>query len=333
MPKTKDPYTCPRCGYETQLKADMRKHLYKLKTSCPGQRSKIVLTDEVRQEVLESRVYQIRSDDNSNSCTINNNFNSYVMDMDPQDKLEKLLVWNNNKPYNFGDKIEQEQSIKIRKLDDRSYEFGFRLEKNQFLDIIDKSIQIHGVSDLNRMNILYIKELNKIAIYHDDEWTNYLFDSGINKIIEIVRNYFLESYEKYILYKIFVDKSVTSQESNIYKNLLNEYFQFLAVFNIWPSCKDIENQYFLEDFSHEKEFFLSDFCIDRYNEQCELLKQCEINKTRKIIGDILKNNNGANLKLLNKYIINLAVNDEKFKNHLLNFTTTTATTSTSTTSN
>lgn len=321
MPKARDPYSCPRCGYSTALKADMRKHLYGLKQSCPGQRNKIVLTDDIKNEILESRIYQVRSDDSETSRTVVNvNLNDAVIEMDFREKLQKVLLWNNDRLENFGDKIEQEHRAKIGKLDDRSYEYGYRIEKTQFLDLIDKSIQIEG-TNFNRMNVLYIKELNKIAIYHDDEWMLFLFDSGLNKIIEVIRNYFLESYEKYILYKIFVDKNVTAQEGNIYKNLLNEYYHFLSMFQVWPSCKDLENHYFLEEFSHEKPFFLSDFCIDRYNEQKELVKQSEANKTRKIIGDILKNNNGANLKLLNKHIIDLAVNDEKFKNHLLNITT------------
>lgn len=43
MPKL--PYTCPRGGYKTSSKPDMRKHLYNLIKLCPGQVNDIEFTD------------------------------------------------------------------------------------------------------------------------------------------------------------------------------------------------------------------------------------------------------------------------------------------------
>lgn len=51
------PYTCPRCGYTTFLKADMVKHLYKKAKQCCGFVLNIDLTDDVKQNIMENRIY------------------------------------------------------------------------------------------------------------------------------------------------------------------------------------------------------------------------------------------------------------------------------------
>jgi len=316
--KRKPKYTCPRCGYETAYKGDMRKHLYELNRPCPGCENNIVLTDEIKEIILTNRVYEIQTTDLPTTVpTIN--LNNLVVDMDTRDKIQNILDWRQEHTVNFGELVEANNSEKIENLENRKYRFGFQLDYNNIYEIIDQSVHIKKHEEICKMNLHYISELGKIAIYHDDEWTNYLYDIGLNKVISIIRNYYLESYEKYVLYKIFVDKSASAFECNEYKNRLNEYFRFLAVFDIYPSSKDIMNEEFLTGFSHENSFFISDFCMDRYNEQKIGLKKSDISKIRKQIGDIVKNNSTANVRMLNKYVINLAVNDENFKQRLLDY--------------
>ncbi len=53
------PYTCPRCGYETQSKANMLIH-FERKQGCPCVvNSDVTLTDRVKQNVIENRVYKV----------------------------------------------------------------------------------------------------------------------------------------------------------------------------------------------------------------------------------------------------------------------------------
>jgi len=296
----------------------MRRHLYLLKKQCPGFYNDIELTEDIKNKVLTNRVYEIKTTEKQkDGPTIN--LNNYVFEMDTKDKLESVLDYEQKRPVNLGDQIERANSQKIEKLEDRSYKYGFKLDRHNLFELVDQSIQLTCKNDIHKMNLHYIPELGKIAIYHDDEWTNYLYDSGINKVINIIRNYYLESYEKYMLYKIFIDKRASAFECNDYKNQLNDYFQFLIAFDLYPSSKDEGNTDFLPGFDHDNKFFISDFCMKRYNEQKDELKRCDINKIRKLIGDIIKTNSIANVKMLNKHVINLAVNDEKFREKLLAF--------------
>lgn len=314
---TKPPYTCPRCNHQTPLRKDMKRHLYNLKKICPGFQNNIVLTEEIKSSILENRVCDTHF--LNVKATPSLNLNSLVLDMDTCDKLKNILEWKNESPINYGDLVESTNLEKIQNLENRGYRFGFQLDYNNIYEIVDQSIQIKNKEEICKMNLHYIPELGKIAIYHDDEWTNYLYDIGLNKVINIIRNYYLESYEKYMLYKIFVDKNASAFECNEYKNRLNQYFRFLVVFDLYPSSKDLVNEDCLVGFSHEKSFFISDHCMDRYNEQKENLKKSEIASIRKQIGDIIKTNSIANVKMLNKYVINLAVNDEAFKQKLLDY--------------
>lgn len=59
MPRRKlPPYTCPRCGYQTGIKYDMKKHCLLLKAPCPTLAADIQLTHEVVEYVLANREYR-----------------------------------------------------------------------------------------------------------------------------------------------------------------------------------------------------------------------------------------------------------------------------------
>lgn len=53
----KHPYTCPRCDFNTSKKSNMHTHLYGLKKVCPGIKSMVELTDDIKQHILDNRVY------------------------------------------------------------------------------------------------------------------------------------------------------------------------------------------------------------------------------------------------------------------------------------
>ncbi len=57
--KCKYPYTCIRCNYQTTQKNDMKKHLFEKKKICQSTFNKIDLTDEIKNEILENRIYII----------------------------------------------------------------------------------------------------------------------------------------------------------------------------------------------------------------------------------------------------------------------------------
>jgi hypothetical protein len=51
-------FTCIRCGYETPKKGNIRHH-FNRKKICPSSLNNIELTDEIKDEILRSRIYHI----------------------------------------------------------------------------------------------------------------------------------------------------------------------------------------------------------------------------------------------------------------------------------
>lgn len=57
--KSHKPYSCARCNYVTSNKTDMYKHLYTLKKICPATENDIELTDEIKQYILNNRIFKV----------------------------------------------------------------------------------------------------------------------------------------------------------------------------------------------------------------------------------------------------------------------------------
>jgi hypothetical protein len=53
------PYTCIRCDYTTNEKRNMKRHLYDRKIKCQSRKNKIELSDEIKEEIMENRIYHI----------------------------------------------------------------------------------------------------------------------------------------------------------------------------------------------------------------------------------------------------------------------------------
>jgi hypothetical protein len=64
MPK-KPNYQCPRCGYETHQRGHMNSHFYNTKKSCPAIKNPIDLTDEIKEYILDNRIYHQRDSTNN----------------------------------------------------------------------------------------------------------------------------------------------------------------------------------------------------------------------------------------------------------------------------
>src|SRR5947209_3134446 len=58
-------YTCPRCGYDTIKSTNMERHFLRIKP-CPA-RYPVVLTDEIKRDVLLNRVYHSTMDTGKSS--------------------------------------------------------------------------------------------------------------------------------------------------------------------------------------------------------------------------------------------------------------------------
>lgn len=308
---TKEPYTCPRCGYTTSQKAYMRRHLYQNKKTCPGTKSTLVMTDDVKEQVLNNRIYHSHE---KPSTIINNQINNYnqitnfVSRMDPMDKITKYVRYNNIELLSIDDMIEQTFEDKVLRLENKSFR-DFCLDQHNLLEVVDI---ITSCGSINKLNILHDNMSNRLKIYNNGKWDSRVFEHGVMELMQKVQSFYLDYYELYLLKKAY--HGCVFDRQCVKERLLN-YYKFLVCFELMPCIKDQSDGDVLgsDDVSHT----LQDTYYPIFCELQERLPLGEANRLRKRIYEVIKTNNKSNMLELNKNMMDLMTVDECFQQIVL----------------
>ncbi len=318
--KIKPKYECTRCGYVTSQKPDIRKHLYELKMKCPAIENDIELTDDIKSYILENRIYKIPKEKKektmnqiiTNNYQINNTMNNILKEINIEELFDRYKKFNEIKVTGLEFDINDKYTPKIKRLENDKYKFGIHFNQSDLLEIVD---DISKASDsFDDLNVLYDNDINKIKLYSRN-WKNYLVDNGVNKLIETIQDSYLYAYEMYLIRKIYNGKIINYQEINKYKLSLEEYYKFINMFNVQPYCTDKTNDDILDN-GQTDSYEIQDKIYKIYNNI--KTSKSEINKLKKTVLDIIKNNSKTIIKDLNKKVIDLLKMNEEFKNDLLN---------------
>ena len=315
---TLKPYSCIRCGYNTQDKRNMRRHLYKKKKDCQSVELNIELTPEIKDEILKNRVYHIPKEEKpktiyqtiNNIQNNNNTMNNYLNTMGIEDKFEKLLKFTDIEVLPIEYNVEEKYIKEIKKLKNDKYRWGMHLNQDNLLEIVDN---ISKVSDnFEDFNVLYDSEQKKVKLY-STSWSPYLVDTGVKKLVETIQDSYLYAYEMYLIKKIYGGKITNYPELTKYKNSLEEYYKFMSIFDIQPYCVDKTNNEILGN--NDESYEIQDKIFTIYNNV--KTSKGEINKMKKTVLEIIKSNSKQNVKELNKKLIDLLKMNEEFKEDLL----------------
>ena len=166
----KPPYTCFCCGYTTINRANMSQHLYKRKKPCPKILNNIEFTDEIKQHILNNRIYiPPAAPPAPKSVVINNTINNntmmnIVLSIDPVEKIKRYVEYNDTELVGFDDcvsKIYEKKTCDFI-LDKPNIKFTH----NNFLEMIN---EISNLSEgrLENLNILYDQKMNQIKLYDE----------------------------------------------------------------------------------------------------------------------------------------------------------------------
>lgn len=313
----KEAYSCPACGYKTTRKHSMRVHFYNNKKPCPRIVNDIDLTDEIKEYVLDNRVYHPPKQQASSSQQILNqtinNYNviqNFITNMDVIDKLNKYAEYNKIEIIDFEDKVGENYMLTCKRLDDDKFKYGFELKTHDILEIID-SISSMPDNKLEYFNIMYDNHINKLKLYEGGVWKSLLIEQGIRQIIIITKDYYLDSYESYLLRKL--RKSDSPIEKQKVKELLIEYYKFIAAFEIDPYIKDASDGMILSDDEKNSECNYHDEYYPIYQKVMDKLTKGEMVKVKKDVLEIVKRNTNQNIHELNKRVLGLIHMDEDFK--------------------
>ena len=94
-------YQCPRCNYQTEHKTNMRNHLYKNKKPCPATHKDLEITEDIKEKILNNRIYRSANKKNQQSV-----INNIVYNMNNIEKINTLLEHEGKNLIGYGDKVE-----------------------------------------------------------------------------------------------------------------------------------------------------------------------------------------------------------------------------------
>jgi hypothetical protein len=313
-------YTCIRCDYKTRKKNDMRKHLYNLKKQCPATVNEIELIDEIKEKILTNRIYHIPKEISEkktiiNNITYNNTMNNYIKNMNTIEKLDKYMEYKNTEIISLEDNVQNQFYRRITNLKNDAFKFGYDMGNNRLFDIFEEITKIRNLQD---MNIIYDDKLKELSLFKSGSWETMLIERGVKEILEMLKEYFLDHYELFLFRRIyFIEKN--EREKQRYKAHLEDYYKFIGTFDLRPIIEDKDDAEILgEEHGETGVYKLEEKWLKIYNTLIDNMKRYEINKIKKDIDLIIKNNSNKNLTELNKEIIELLTTEEEFKEILDN---------------
>jgi hypothetical protein len=120
---------------------------------------------------------------------------------------------------------------------------------------------------------------------------------------------------------------VNEQEKMKYREDLERHYKLLGCFDLPAYIKDKndieilgnnykESEEAFENKDEKEKYILEEKYLKIYNNTVDNTKKCEINKTKKNIIEIIKNNSKRNMTEFNKKVIDLWNIDEEFKDRL-----------------
>ena len=328
----KVPYTCCRCGYTTDKKTNMHKHLFQKKKTCPGMVNDIELTEHIKNKILDNHIYklpekpaapQIINNIQNNNKILYNNFAK-------QDVFNLLTKYHDYKGTNimdFGTMVEDMFEDKGDKIDMTPANTGglkYQMNRNDFINILDSLTKSKSI---DQINILYTKQLAQISILDGDNWEHYMMEQGLARIVELVQRFYLDKYEFYLIRNAY--HSNNAREKQHIHELLSDYYTFISCFDphVKPYVIDKKNSEILynttddnfyrdEHKSSDAVYSIQDEYTTFYKKKCESIKKAEKDKTKKVILTRLKTNIESNIKNVHSQLVSMFNMDEDFKQHI-----------------
>lgn len=303
-------------------RSSMVHHLYKNKKPCPKSINNIDLTNEIKEHIVNNKVYHIEPSYSKVTCkTINQTFNqqinhyhqisNYVTSLSVEEKLSKYLHHKQQEITDFEDEVEEKYLSHVNKLEKNKVN-NYQLNIDNMLQVIDEVTAI--CNNAEHFNIYYDEVPNKLKLFSGGTWKTSLLDIGVREMIEMIKGCYLDAYEAYLLRKLY--NTQTSCFSKVQaKERLEEYYKFIACFNVTPS---IEGKYDVDIIeSLDDSVCISERFMKVYKQIKDNITMAECSKTRKCVYDIIKRNTKTNIVDLNKMIMDMLQIDTEFKTNIL----------------
>jgi hypothetical protein len=252
-----------------------------------------------------------------------NTMNNFVSGIEPIKKLNEFLKHNNAATLPFEMSVERKYERERLLLEEGN---GYHPMDLDFLfEVIDN---VTGVESKNMedFNFYYDHAVKRVKLFEEGEWKEFYISSGLKKIINIIQDFFWHTYESYLIRKLH--KTTNAFDKQKFRELLIEYYRFLACVDVSPYVKDTPNNKILytnddDEYWHDprpgapEAWSLSDEYHGLYNRTHEELTVRQREKLKHDLHELLRRNSKRNTMELNKVIMSLVNIDTDFKREVL----------------
>jgi hypothetical protein len=324
MPNKKVPYQCPRCGFTSDRKDNVRQHFGKKKL-CPALDNDIELSDVIKEYVLNNRIYKIEEVKQPTQIINNyNTMNNYIANIEPCTKLNDFISYKQIELLPFERTVEERFSSTRKKLEQGKGNHEYTIE--DIFELIDNVTRVNN-GNFNDFNIMYDANDKKLRLYESGDWQEYFTNKGMRMIVQYMQDYLLHQYECFLIRKI--EKGANAFQKTELKNMLRDYYKFLAVVDVKPYVHERNNNQILynsdtdeywdgpSDFCNLEAHSLSDTYMTLYTNVKDNLTNREKDCQKKELLDLLKRNTQRNINELNKSMLSLINVDDEFKQKVL----------------
>jgi len=317
-------YLCPRCNYSAIQKCDMRNHLYR-KNKCANKNS-LDLTDDIRKKVLDDHIYRLPKAIEYGSVTtisdnqiINNNYQliNYVGQLDTEDKLNQFLGHREQQLLDLEDHMETHFDPRVKRLEDPRYRATYGMGPTDFLRLVNDATLVKA-GEINRFNVIFDSRIRRLKLFRGTKWNSMFIDDGVCELVHLIKSYFLDEYEMYLIRRIHDSKRHFS-DCNDCRRHLEEYYHFLIAFKCPPKIFGMtDNEIVGRELIEGNDSYLETHYLEKYHELKKNGKEIDNRRVRQQVASIVKENTVQNVDQLNKGILELLKADEGFKNQILN---------------
>ena len=299
----------------------MTRHLERIR-QCPD-KNNLVLTHDVKQVVLLNKIYhkphEKEKEKDKSMGQIIQNYNmlsKMIVDMDFHDKLSYMDQYHNKSIMDIEMNMENYFEGRIKRLEDHTFKTGYFLQEQDFIKIINNITKIDR-SNLDRLSIFYQKTIKRIKLFDGSEWESYIEDDGVNELISLIKSYFLDTYEMYLIKNLHKESGTPLNRFQL-SECIEIYYRFIAVFSLRPIICDYTDREALGHIICEnRDNYLAEKYLNKYNEIKEGLKVYESNKLKRKIISVIKENTIHNTNELDHVLFEILKVNSKFRDQLI----------------
>lgn len=318
-------YSCPRCGYCTPRREYLKMHLYKRARPCKDNGGNIELSDEVKQQALASRAVLSHARIscppmapgrdapvvNYNMQQTINIVNQITHMVGPLERINRYASYTNKPIADFDTFVGAKYASEVQRMKNGHERY---LRGNDFLQLVD---DISKPTTIEECNLVYDSQTNKVCIYEDGSWIEFIYQSGLVRIVETLKDKLLDDYELKLVHKIN-ERTTDPREKAECREYLSELYGLLAAFHLEPRVKNMPNNEIMCDseersFDRDESMAIEESCWKLYRDIKARQPTSAVNRMMRDIREIVKRNSDACIRQVNRSILQLFHTDHNFR--------------------